>query len=838
MHRASVKSSVLLLLILLLSIFLSMPKNVPHTQAPQRIFGAFQVPCGRAGCNCFFKTTARHTKHVLSAHPIISLPSPDPQINDPTSAVDADTFQGEAEPDHSTWPTDEELRTSASSPPPNVHAEFFGPGNSLYCNYHPSLDDHKDLHETIDSIPLGDVKWEGFSCTYTGEKPDSDYPPWMEVIHNMLANPAYSDEMDYQPYWEYSTNGDERQWQDFMSGDWAWDQADIIAGDPETIGSAFVPVILRSNKTTVSVVTCNNAYYPLYLSIENVHNNVCRARRDAVTIIGFLAMPKTTKEHAADPQFRKFRHQLFHSSLSKILETLRPGMTKPEVVKFGDGHFRCVIYGLGPYIADYEEQVLLTCIVSCWCARCCAPHPNLDTPALDRSHDYTEALFEVGTLGELWMEFGIVGDLVPFTNDFPCANIHQLIAPDILHQIIKGIFKDHLVEWVEKYLVLTHGCSEADCILDDIDHRIAAVTSFSGRGFKQWTGDDSKALMKVYLPTIEGHVPTDVIKTFCAFLEFCYLICRNTITESTLDEVRDALSRFHRYRKIFETTEVIFTFSLPRQHSLMHYIQLIRLFGAPNGLCLSITESKHIKAIKEPWSCGMLIGTCFLVELEALETKCARNVLALAAELYLPSLPDLICRFLFEQTHPNDNRDPSEIPIAGCPRYKGKILVFNSACLRFYAPSDLCGVGGMKVEHICACPLWRNEFPHNDCIFINTGSITEGIRGLEVARICAFFSFKYGGQVYPCAVIHWFDVIGNSPDVETGMWMVRPAHSANHAPLHSVIHVDTIYHAAHLIPIYGCHFIPLNINLHVSYDCFWAYYVNKYVDHHAFEIAS
>lgn len=76
-----------------------------------------------------------------------------------------------------------------------------------------------------------------------------------------------------------------------------------------------------------------------------------------------------TKEHASDPHFRKFRRQLFHASLSKILKRLRPGMTKPEVAKFGDGHFRCVIYGLGPYIADYEEQVLLACIVRRWCPR-------------------------------------------------------------------------------------------------------------------------------------------------------------------------------------------------------------------------------------------------------------------------------------------------------------------------------------------------------------------------------------------------------------------------------------------------------------------------------------
>lgn len=33
----------------------------------------------------------------------------------------------------------------------------------------------------------------------------------------------------------------------------------------------------------------------------------------------------------------------------------------------------------------------------------------------------------------------------------------------------------------------------------------------------------------------------------------------------------------------------------------MHYARGIHLFGAPNGLCSSITESKHIKAVKEPW---------------------------------------------------------------------------------------------------------------------------------------------------------------------------------------------------------------------------------------------
>jgi hypothetical protein len=105
--------------------------------------------------------------------------------------------------------------------------------------------------------------------------------------------------------------------------------------------------------------------------------------------------------------------------------------------------------------------------------------------------------------------------------------------------------------------------------------------------------------MKVFLPAIEGHVPQDMVRAFRALLEFCYLVWRNIITEDTLIQIQDALRRFHHYRKIFDT--VIPTFSLPRQHSMAHYVDMIRLFGAPNGLCSSITESKHIKAVKEPW---------------------------------------------------------------------------------------------------------------------------------------------------------------------------------------------------------------------------------------------
>jgi hypothetical protein len=103
------------------------------------------------------------------------------------------------------------------------------------------------------------------------------------------------------------------------------------------------------------------------------------------------------------------------------------------------------------------------------------------------------------------------------------------------------------------------------------------------------------------LPAIEGHVPSEVVCCFCAFLEFCYIACSDTITEDTIEKLEDVLRCFHHYQSIFQDTGVRFDISLPWQHSMTHYSLLICLFGAPNGLCSSITESKHIEDVKLPW---------------------------------------------------------------------------------------------------------------------------------------------------------------------------------------------------------------------------------------------
>lgn len=188
----------------------------------------------------------------------------------------------------------------------------------------------------------------------------------------------------------------------------------IVNTDPSTKGSLFVPIILGSDKTTVSVATGQNEYYPLYMSIGNIFNSVRRAHRNAVIVIGFLAIPKSVRKDNNDKVFRRFRRQLFHSSLSTILQPLRQAMSTPEVTRCPDGHFRRVIYGLGPYIADYPEQTLASCVVQGWCPLCPKHRDELDQPgnAGRRSRTHTEELLNLFDLTTLWDDYGIIGNLI------------------------------------------------------------------------------------------------------------------------------------------------------------------------------------------------------------------------------------------------------------------------------------------------------------------------------------------------------------------------------------------------------------------------------------------
>ena len=108
--------------------------------------------------------------------------------------------------------------------------------------------------------------------------------------------------------------------------------------------------------------------------------------------------------------------------------------------------------------------------------------------------------------------------------------------------------------------------------------------------------------MQVYLPAIVDYVPDEIIKCIAAFLDACYIIRRQDINKNALEALVTASNKFWELREVFQSTGVhLKGFMLPRQHALFHYHRQIEDFGAPGGLCSSITESRHITAVKKPW---------------------------------------------------------------------------------------------------------------------------------------------------------------------------------------------------------------------------------------------
>jgi hypothetical protein len=143
----------------------------------------------------------------------------------------------------------------------------------------------------------------------------------------------------------------------------------------------------------------------------------------------------------------------------------------------------------------------------------------------------------------------------------------------------------------------------------------------------------------------------------------------------------------------------------------------------------------------------------------------------------------------------------------------------------------------MRRERIRAVPTWRKGPGRYDCVFTETDPSLKGMRGLDIARVHLLFSFKYDDKTYPCALVRWYSRVGDEPDEDTGMWIVEPDFNDDGSPSEAVIHLDCILRAALLIGVYGDRFVVRTLTLHDSLDSFDSFYVNKFADHHAFEIA-
>jgi hypothetical protein len=108
---------------------------------------------------------------------------------------------------------------------------------ALYPECAPSIADHRDLYQRIDSIQQGDIAWDSFSVQYNCAllTPNAPKLPWMDqkfevwfrnplhILKNQICNPDFKDEVDYAPKQIYYKG--KCRYENLMSGNWAWEQA-------------------------------------------------------------------------------------------------------------------------------------------------------------------------------------------------------------------------------------------------------------------------------------------------------------------------------------------------------------------------------------------------------------------------------------------------------------------------------------------------------------------------------------------------------------------------------------------------------------------------------------
>ena len=163
-----------------------------------------------------------------------------------------------------------------------------------------------------------------------------------------------------------------------------------------------------------------------------------------------------------------------------------------------------------------------------------------------------------------------------------------------------------------------------------------------------------------------------------------------------------------------------------------------------------------------------------------------------------------------------------------------RIGVFQVAHATFYAPSEEAGIGGMHRQTIRCNPLWYGAYPRYDTVFVNVDSDAEGFRAMLVARVRLLFRFTYEEEEHACAYVEWFMTEDEAPDSVTGMWRVRPE-VLNGQRVVGVISLDSIVRACHLLPVFGTTRLPSDFHFSSTLDAFRQYYVNRYIDYHAYE---
>ncbi|KAI5886301.1 uncharacterized protein SCHCODRAFT_02591384 [Schizophyllum commune H4-8] len=196
------------------------------------------------------------------------------------------------------------------------------------------------------------------------------------------------------------------------------------------------------------------------------------------------------------------------------------------------------------------------------------------------------------------MESDVLGGVYePFWEKLPFTDIHLAITPDILHQLYQGVFK-HLVSWCRL------------CVSpEELDRRIRTLPPAFGvhhfdNGFSalsQVTGKVRKHMAKILLGCLVGLMPRAGILACKAILDFIYYAQYTTHDDVSLSQMHDALEIWQQNSHHFITTKCREDLNIPKFHSLLHYVDSIRLLGTTDNFNTELFERLHIEFAKRGW---------------------------------------------------------------------------------------------------------------------------------------------------------------------------------------------------------------------------------------------
>ena len=296
-------------------------------------------------------------------------------------------------------------------------------------------------------------------------------------------------------------------------------------------------------------------------------------------------------------------YRLFHHCMEMILEGLVKVGTEGIEMVCADGWIRRVFVILAAYVADYPEQCLVACCMENRCPGCTVKPTDRGNPDKYRCRYMEETLellkkHQSGRDPPQFEKIGLRAVYNPFWAQLPHCNIFRCFTPDILHQLHKGIFKDHLVSWCTQIM----GEKE-------IDKRFKAMNGYPGlRHFKkgissvtQWTGTEHKQMEKILLGITIGGVPNRFIPVVRSLINFIYLSQLQYHTSQTLQLLEGCLKSFHDHKDIVVELKIRDNFNIPKLHSIQHYVDCIRSLGSADGYNSESPERLHIDFAKEAY---------------------------------------------------------------------------------------------------------------------------------------------------------------------------------------------------------------------------------------------